>query len=220
MSDTVAASEPGSGALGRTNKGGVKARYALCHLWLSLFFAIITILSNITELVFVDFVHGNPHRPKSNAVEMMWLFSIIFGIISTIGCFLVFSLPQMVQAVLHAKAKQFSRPFSYLSILLTIPLLSVLTWYCWEYLTPTDFNLGINEGPDWKPYQHGITIQRYLAALAYQTPISVYSIIYCEPDLIKVSRRAVLTAGLVTAVPIGIWYGHRLAIEQYGFLGG
>lgn len=220
MSDAVAASEPGSDALGRTDKGGVKTRYALCLLWLSLIFAIIAMTSNITELVFVDFVHGNPHRPKSNAVEMMWLFSIIFGITSIIGCFLVFSLPQIVQAVLHSKARQLPRPFSYVSILLTIPLISVLTWYCWEYLTPTDFNLGINEGPDWKPYQHGITIQRYLSALAFQTPVSLYSIIYCEPDLIKVSRGAVMTVGLALAVPIGIWCGHRLAMEQYGFLGG
>ena len=220
MSDAVAASEPGSGMSGRTNKGGVKARYALCLLWLSLIFAIISIFSNITELVFVDFVHGNPHRPKSNAVEMMWWFSIIFGIVSIIGCFLVFSLPQMIQAVLHSAARQFPRPFYYIFILISIPLLSVLTWYCWEYLTPTDFNLGINEGPDWKPYQHGITIQRYLSALAFQTPVSLYSIIYCEPDLIKMSRKTVLAAGLVLAVPIGIWCGHRLAMEQYGFLGG
>ena len=220
MSDAVAASEPGPGVSGRTNKGGVKARYALCLLWLSLIFSIISIISNITELVFVDFIHGNPYRPKSNAIEMMWLFSIILGIISIIGCFLVFSLSQMVQAVLHSKLRHLPKPFSHLTILLTIPLLSVLTWYCWEYLTPTDFNLGINEGPDWEPYQHGITIQRYLSALAFQAPISLFSIIYCDPDLIRMSRKAILTAGLVLAVPIGIWCGHRLAMEQYGFLGG
>ena len=204
MSDAIPASEPGSGLSERTSETGVKVCYTLCLLWLSLIFSVIAIMSNITELVFVDFVHGNPHRPKSNAVEMMWLFSIIFGIISIVGCFLVFSLPQIAQAVLHSKAKQLPRPLSYLSILLAIPLFSVITWYCWEYLTPTDFNLGINEGPDWRPYQHGITIQRYLSALAFQTPISLYSLIYCEPDIIKSSRKTVLIVGLVLAVPIGI----------------
>ncbi len=219
MSDGIPASEPGTGLSERTSERGVKLCYTLCLLWLSLIFAVIAVVSNVTELVFVDFVHGNPYRPKSNAVEMMWLFSIIFGIISIVGCFLVFSLPQIAQAALHSKVKQLSRPLSYLSILLAIPLFSVITWYCWEYLTPTDFNLGINDGPDWKPYQHGITIQRYLSALAFQTPISLYSLIYCEPDLLKLSRKTVLTGGLALAFPIGIWYGHRLAMGQYGFLG-
>ncbi|MGI3902851.1 MAG: hypothetical protein ACRYGP_25550 [Janthinobacterium lividum] len=220
MSDTVTVSEPGSDVSGRTKVVGVKESYALSLLWLALTFAVIAILSNVTELVFVDFIHGNPYRPKSNAIEMMWLFSIPLSIIAIIGCFLVFSLPQIAQAFLHSQTKGFSRQLSHLSVLSAIPFIAVLTWYCWEYLTPTDFNLSINEGPDWVPYQHGITLKRYLSSLAFQIPISLYSIIYCEPDIIKTSRRTVVVFGLVSAIIIGVYYGHLIAGGQYGFLGG
>jgi hypothetical protein len=58
--------------------------------------------------------------------------------------------------------------YGYIFIGLLVPLISILTWYCYEHLTPTDFNLGINEGEYWVPYKHGLSIKRYLATLVCQ----------------------------------------------------
>jgi hypothetical protein len=52
------------------------------------------------ELVFVDFVHGNPHRTQENAIEMMLLFAPIAGFIAIFVTSLVFAVPQGLQATL------------------------------------------------------------------------------------------------------------------------
>src|SRR5262249_54042459 len=60
--------------------------------------------------------------------------------------------------------------------LLGIPPAAVIMWYCWDYLTPSDFNLGISVPADWEPYQHGMTMPRYLAALVAQSCVTVSSL--------------------------------------------
>jgi len=76
MSDVVRAPETEPGVPGRTKGQRVPRSYALSLMWVALTFAVLVGVSNITELVFVDFVHGNPYRTKANAVEMMWLFTL------------------------------------------------------------------------------------------------------------------------------------------------
>ncbi|WP_168793038.1 hypothetical protein [Paraburkholderia aromaticivorans] len=137
-------------------------------LWIAVFVGLILSVSNITSLVLIDFIHGNPNRPKGNAVSMMILTPPLFSLVAAIGIFTVFSLSQIAQAlmmrVLHPRVDR----YAYIFIGLLVPLVSIVTWYCYEYLTPTDFNLGINEGEDWVPYQHGMSLKRYLATLACQ----------------------------------------------------
>ena len=52
--------------------------YARSLLWLAFFIAMICGMTNIVELLIVDFIRGNPHRTQANAMLMMVLFTFIW----------------------------------------------------------------------------------------------------------------------------------------------
>jgi hypothetical protein len=101
---------------------------------------------------------------------------------------------------------------------LALPLTAVLTWYCYDYLTPSDLNLGINVGPDWTPYQHGISSSRYIGALKFQAPVTLFGFLYLDAGIRGVSRKTVIIATLAIAIAAGVIRGHFLAQRQYQFL--
>ncbi len=100
----------------------------------------------------------------------------------------------------------------------SLPLTAVLTWYCYDYLTPSDFNLGINAGPDWTPYQHGISISRYMGALAFQAPITLFSFLFIDAGFRGASKWLILVAALVIAIVVGSMYGYVTAQGQIELL--
>ncbi len=106
------------------------------------------------------------------------LIVLLVGTISVIGTLLVFTLPQCFQAaVSNGFVRRFGRD-AHMGVLLALPVTAVITWYCFDYLTPPSFNLGINQGPGWEPYKHGLTTTRYLTALAFQAPATLFSAVY------------------------------------------
>ncbi len=192
---------------------GLKTSYALSLLWIALSVAAAVTSAVFTNIVFFDVVHGNPHRTSAESFLTVVFMAPILSLVLVIGFFLVFSLPQAAQAAVHMLARRWPRPFAQLLVLSSIPFLAVLTWYCWEYLTPTD--LGGGDSPDWKPYQHGITVQRYLVALAYQAPISIFAIVSFEPGLLRTTRKTIRLIAIGCAVLAGAWYGHAMAVADY-----
>lgn len=175
--------------------------------WIALFVAVILGVAIITELVLIDFIHGNPHRTRENVIHMMFLFPAIFSVISLIGVFLVFTIPQVFQAILA----------SVFGMLLALPITAIITWYCYDYLTPTDFNLGINVEADWAPYKHGLTMQRYFATLAAQSCVTVFTVLYCSTSP-RISKKSVVLAVLILAIIAGIILGCKMAKGQLQFL--
>jgi hypothetical protein len=128
---------------------------------------------------------------------MIVIFTPLLGLIAAIGTAIVFAVPKCFQAVVAgALVHRFGDPARVAS-LLVLPITAVITWYCYHYLTPSDLNLGIDVGPDWQPYQHGLTAARYLATLACQTPATLFSLAYS---------------------PHGRVCGYHLAGGQYQFL--
>jgi hypothetical protein len=199
-------------------RNAIYISYAKSLLWVALLMAIFAGVALIVELIFVDFIHGNPHRPKANALQMMLYFPPILGYIAIVVSFLVFTLPQCFQAVLtDILVYRFGRRAQF-AALLVLPLTAILTWYCYDYLTPTDFNFGINEGPDWTPYQHGLTLRRYLTMLAVQTPITLFSLAYCNATIRHGSKWPFILAALVLTVLVGVIWGYWRAKGQYQFL--
>jgi hypothetical protein len=186
--------------------------YLKSLLWLALSAALAAGAANITQLVIIDFIHGNPNRPISNAITMMWLFTFIFGIIAIFGIFMVFSISQFTQATVA----RISEGLRYQSsiVIASIPFVSIVTWYCWEYLTPTDFNLGINEGADWQPYQHGITFWRYAYTLCWQTPVTVFSLLYVKTPIGFLSRKRLIGVLFFMSCALGISVGYVGAESQ------
>ena len=196
---------------------GIYASYARSLLWVALLMAVAIGVALIVELVFVDFVHGNPHRTQANATVMM-LFAPIIGSIAFIVTILVFALPQCLQATLTDVLLRRLNRRGLLGVLLALPVTAALAWYCFDYFFPKDFNLGINEGPDWTPYQHGLTLQRYLIMVAIQTPITLFSVLYCDATICNRSKKWIIIGAFLFAVLVGVFHGHRRAQVQYQFL--
>jgi hypothetical protein len=200
------------------NKSAVTISYAQSLIWVGLLVAIAVGVTTIVELVFVDFVHGNPHRTLGNVIVMMVVETPLIGVIALIGVFLVFTLPQFFQVAVISVLNQMFGSRARFAVFLALPLTAVLTWYCYDYLTPTDFNLGINVGPDWSPYQHGLSISRYMRTLAIQAPVTLFSFLYFDAGFRGGSKKPLLMAVLALAVVVGGILGHENAQQQFQFL--
>ncbi|WP_322051519.1 hypothetical protein [Paraburkholderia bannensis] len=175
-------------------------------------------ISIVVSLILIDFIHGNPNRTKENAATMMALSPLITFIFAPIGIFVVFSAPQIIQGLtMRALHPRLGR-YAYVVVGLLVPFISILAWYCYDYLTPTNFNLDINEGADWVPYQHGINLKRYLTILSAQGFITTFTLIYFEAAVYRQSRRTVVLGFLFLAIVVGVFLGHRDAISQYQFI--
>ena len=202
------------------NKKETNTQYSFFRslLWVAFFTGLILSVVIITSLILIDFIHGNSNRSKNNAASMMILTPPLLGLVSAIGIFIVFSLSQVIQAlmmrVLHPRVGR----CAYILIGLLVPLISIVTWYCYEYLTPTDFNLGINEGEEWVPYQHGMSLNGYLAALVCQGLVTTFSIFYFDTEIRNRSKKPFILAVVVMAIIVGIALGYRDAITQYQFI--
>jgi hypothetical protein len=199
-------------------KSEIYVVYAQCLVWVALVAAVAVGVSMVVELVFVDFVHGNPHRSQANAVFMMVAYPPILGVIAIIGSFLIFAVPQCFQAIVSdVLVRRLGRRGQF-GILLALPLTATLAWYCYDYLTPSDINLGINVGADWTPYQHGLTVMRYLTTLMFQAPITLFNLAYSDAVIRNGSRTVVVLLALVLAIVVGVFYGYWMAMGQYQFL--
>jgi hypothetical protein len=80
------------------NSRAIVVSYMQSLLWIALFMALMRAEANIVELLFIDFMHGNPHRTQDNAIFMMKSYTPWEGAFALIGTFLVFALPQFFQA--------------------------------------------------------------------------------------------------------------------------
>ena len=207
-----------SGTIETTIPSPTRGAYAQSLAWLAILAAVIAGVSNIVELVFTDFIHGNPHRTQGDVITMMVILTPLLGIIALIGTLLVFTLPQCFQAAVSGALVRRFGSRAQAGVLLALPITAAVTWYCYDYLTPSDVGLAINEGPDWKSYQHGLTLARYEAALAFQVPATLFSVAYAAASAARLSRRTVVLLALAAATIAGGIMGHHLAEGQYQFL--
>jgi hypothetical protein len=196
------------------NKTAIGASYAHSLLWVVLFTAVAAGVMMIAQLVFFDIVHGNPHRTQKDVIDMMVTMAPILGIIAAIGSLLVFTLPQVFQAALIAVLHRMFDGRARFAVLVALPLTAILTWYCYDYLTPSDLGLGISAGPDWTPYRHGISISRYMKALAFQAPVTLFSLLYIDAGFRGASKWPVLIAALVITIAGGGVWGYATAQQQ------
>ncbi|MBU6456611.1 MAG: hypothetical protein KGQ48_03610 [Bradyrhizobium sp.] len=198
------------------NKTTVGISYLQSLLWTALFFAVAIGVSIVVELAIVDFIHGNPHRPQSNAIFMMITFPPVMGVIAAIGVFLVFTLPQVLQALFVGFLDRKFEGRAHFTILLALPFTAVLTWYCDDYLTPS--NVQLIPGPDWQPYQHGISMARYLKAMGFQAIVTLFGLLYFDAGHRGRSRKPVVIIALFVALTVGGIWGYVLARHQFQFL--
>ena len=198
-------------------KTGLNISFGQSLLWLTVLISTSTAVTNLVELLFVDFVHGNPHRSQNNAIAMMLIFTPIMAIIAGIGVLIVFTLPLYIQTVIMQQLSTRFGDQAYIGILLSLPMTAIITWYCFDYLTPSDLSLGFDD-PNWSPYQHGLTTRRYLGALAVQVPATLFCILYFGAGPWPIARKYVVLSAFILAITAGTVWGYLLARQQYQFL--
>ncbi len=197
------------------NPKAVWASYACSLAWLAVLAAVIPVVSIVVELVLVDFIHGNPHRTRENTVEMLILDPPFLGLLAVLATILVFTLPQCVQALVSgALVGRFGNQ-ARAGVLLGLPLTAILTWYCWDCLTPV--SLLISQSPADTLYRHGLTRGRYFGALAFQAPATLFSVAYDVARTARRTRRALTLLALLAAVTAGVVLGWRDAQVQYQY---
>jgi hypothetical protein len=174
----------------------------------------------VSSLIVIDFIHGNPHRSQQNAVFMMAVFAPIFAVVAFVGVVLVFGLSQYAQGrLVDLLVAKFGYSGIYGAIII-VPVAAILSWYCFDYLTPSNFNLGINEGPEWTPYQHGLTIRRYLITLAIQTALTLFTLLGLGLEIgpRRNAKRFLSLTLLTLATLTGLIWGYEAAKGQFQFL--
>ncbi len=169
--------------------------YMQSLLWVALFVALTTGASIIARLVFFDLIHGNSDRTITDVIEVAALSVPLIGVIIAIEFFMVFTLPQLFQTaaimVLHRIFGNRAR----LIVLLLLPMTAVLTWFCYDYLT---LSLAPND--------HGVSGVGYFAALASQTAVTAFSVLYFEVGIRGGSKKPVLAAAVaIVLLAGGIW---------------
>jgi hypothetical protein len=192
--------------------------YALTLNWLAVLAAVAAVTSTVVELFLFDFVHGNPHRSQQNALEMMAFDSPLLAFIAFFCILLCFGPSQLFQAVVVGCLSRRSHTRFFVGMTSLLPFAAAITWYSYDYLTPSDFNLAINEGLDWQPYQHGITVTRYLGAIAAQLLVSVFSAIHMSTAGYPFYRGVLVVTSLTLAVVAGAIWGYRLAAADIQLL--
>lgn len=136
----------------------------------------------------------------------------IMGMIVAIATVLVFSLPQAFQASFACVIRNRFPGKADFYILFALPFTSLLTWFSWDYLTPSFFGYGAGE--DWNPHEHGLTLKRYLIALAIQTLVSVFSYLFWKSADSPSRRNTLVTTTLLLSMIGGIIFGLFRALSS------
>ena len=201
------------------NPKDIYVLYARSLGWLTVLAVVAVCASVVVSIVFIDFVHGNPHRTQTNALETMMLFALVVGVIAAVDSVIVFALPQCFQAVVSDGLVRWFGGRAQAAVLVALPMTAVITWYAFDYFIPTNVPHATTAGSgDWQPYQHGLTTARYLTALGCQTPATLFNIAYVAATGTRFSRKSVVRLGFVAAILAGGFAGYGDAKGQYQFL--
>jgi hypothetical protein len=146
-------------------------------LWLALIVTVYGVTTMAADVVVVDLLNVNPNRTLLHAISLPVIFSPIVFVTSLIVLLVAFSASLLIQGILMVILVRKLNWSAFYYVMLTVPLLAVLSWHCYDYLLPSDLNLGINEGEDWVSYQHGMSGNRYLKSTLAQFGVSALVII-------------------------------------------
>lgn len=196
--------------------GTVAASFMKSLLWVAVFAAVAAGVMSIAAIIFLDFAYGNPHRTQEDAIWMIKYHAPIDCLIAGIGTLVVFTIPQYFQAASIALLLKRFGSRGWHGIAIVVPTAAVVTWYCYDYLTPSNFNLGINIV---EMYQHGLTLDRYLATLGIQVLVTSFSLVRWRFQ-VSDNRRAtalLMLAMSVASIAFGGLAGYDSALEQYQF---
>lgn len=154
----------------------------------------------------VDFLGYRAHHMGGNLAMVLVFFIPFLSVIGFVGVALVFTVPQLLQMAMAAGLMRVYGRRGLVGIVLGLPLLSVVTWYCYDYLTPSNLNLAINTDGDWVPYQHGLNSARYWRTLLAQSAVTLFTLarLLMEQHDRKHMKTLLMSATLVAAACYGV----------------
>ena len=183
-------------------RNGVLLSYVVSLLWVIFLVAAVIVIGFVAGSVVREFTHKDPIDALWDSVKYLPVTMSISLLVAGIATSLVFPVPQAFEAFLAGELAQRLGGKAHFLVLLAVPLTAVLTWYCYDYFLP-EISLGIYDGPDWVPYQHGLTTERYLKALAVQAPLTLFNTFYFDSVGHPRYRKAILLVAIVAVVIIG-----------------
>jgi hypothetical protein len=178
----------------------VAISYAKSLACIAMLIAVVLDVAVIGAILIDEFRQGR-HAPPSD-VPLMAILVLTLWVITTIGSLIMFAPVQAFQVLVIGIMQREFGDRARFAALSSLPITAVLTWYCYDYLTPNEFHFA-KFGPEWAPYQHGIAIARYLAALAVQTPVTLFAFLCFEADRQHRSKAPIIIAAFVVAIAIG-----------------
>ncbi len=97
--------------------------------------------------------------------------SLMFGFSTFLCMFLIFAPPLCLQAAMVRGLEPRLGCRAYIAVLLALPIIALTTWFCFDYLTPSDITLAISSGG--YSYKHGLSILRCNEILGAQCAVSL-----------------------------------------------
>jgi hypothetical protein len=194
------------------DKATIASSYFQSLLWTALFFSIAVVLT-AGEPAIVDSFRGGP--PRTLFVVIVVLpFIGMNAVNAAIGAFQLYALPQALQALIAGLLEWKFEARAHFAILFALPFTAVLTWYCYDYLT-SDFSFSIGAEPIEQPYQHGISLSRYLEATALQAPVTLFGWLYFDAGVRDRSRTPIVISALAIALAVGGVWGFVVTQSQF-----
>jgi hypothetical protein len=189
-------------------KLGVMGDHARSFAWLMLIIGTFLGTLTVVQNILVHFVFGNPTKVQQQALTLAILLTFDFQV-ATLGLFLIAGASQFViAATASLLARSYGRRTQALA-LLAVPVVAVLTWYCFDYLTPS--NMALIPGPDYVAYEHGLTPSRYVKIAAFQAAVTLFTVIYTATVATKIRRWLPFTC---CGIAVGVGFG-LAAVRAY-----
>nr|WP_294554402.1 hypothetical protein [uncultured Rhodopila sp.] len=208
---------PGAGFIGVPGMTGSSGWmvHVQSLLWLALLTAAAGSVGQFTEILLVDFVHGNPHRARGNALEMMALFTPIMGLLAQASALMTYTVPQLFQAAVSRVFAAHCGTPGYVTILLALPATAFITCYSLFYFIVPLFD---TLSPDGGSFPHALTAENYRMALAVQAPATIFAAAYEGAASGRLHWKTVVGLAAGLAVVAGVAAGSHAASGQFQFL--
>jgi hypothetical protein len=191
------------------NKASIAASYTQSLLLVAFFAAVAISVALAGGPIVFYIVHGTQVFDGGRFTKIAVLPGI--AAIKIIGTFLIFGLPQLFQAMAVSILMRRFGSKARFAVLLLLPLTAVVTWYCYWYLTPTDYRQGINVPQDWLPFTLGASsLGSYVMALKFQAAVTVFSFLYFEAGVRGMPRTLLALLALSITIAISAIWAYQI----------
>lgn len=182
---------------------------ALCFLDVLLSVAKLAAIVVMARVVADLGISGSNDSAGKHGIAEIALMSAILGLLALVGALVVLTLPQLFQFLLVIVLRGRFSDRAHLMVLAVLPITAAIACYAYESFIPAIDPLGINAGADWIRPRRGTALSTYLAALAVQVPITLYTLWHLHIRAKKRSPTGARLTAIAIAIVAGSTWGYR-----------